>query len=267
MGPASGFLRGRGVLVTRPRGQAAALVGALEQAGARVVELPTQQIVGLEGPELATRARRLLPAADWLFFVSPNAVAQTLALVQRLGLNWPAGARAASVGRGTSAALEAAGIQVHLEPTSGAGSEPLMARPELQRLHRQRAVILRGEGGREWLAATLRERGAVVDQLEVYRRTTAGADPSEARAGWREGWLEYTIVTSVGGLTALLELAGADLPLLLDTRLVTVSGRIAEAAVAAGFREPRVAADPGEAALVAAIRADLATRPGGTGEP
>lgn len=267
MAPGAVSLHGRGVLVTRPRDQAAGLVRVLEQAGARVVALPTQEIVALAGPELAARARRLLPAADWLFFVSPNAVAQTLALVRRLGIDWPAGARIASVGRGTSAALESGGLPVHLEPAAGAGSEPLMARPEVQHLGGQRAVILRGEGGREWLAETLRERGAVVDQLEVYRRTTADADPAEARAGWRQGWLEYTIVTSVGGLTALLELAGADLPLLLGTRLVTVSGRIAEAAMAAGFREPRVAADPGEAALVAAIRADLATRPGGTGEP
>ena len=259
-------LHGCGVLVTRPRGQGAGLVEALERAGARVVELPTQEIVPLTGPELDERARAVLPAADWLFFVSPNAVRHALGLVRRLGLDRPGRARVASVGRGTSAALEAAGLAVDLEPLAGAGSEPLLARPELQRLAGQRAVILRGQGGREWLAETLRQRGAAVEQLEVYGRTAAAVDPASARAGWREGWLEYTIVTSVGGLSALLELAGANLALLLNTRLITVSERIADAAVEAGFRQPRLATDPGEAALVAAIGADLAERPGGTGE-
>ena len=98
-------LHGCGVLVTRPRGQQAGLVQALQSAGARVVELPTQEIVPRAGAELDRRARGVLPAADWLFFVSPNAVRHALGLVRRLGIAWPGHARVASVGRGTSAAL------------------------------------------------------------------------------------------------------------------------------------------------------------------
>lgn len=251
-------LAGCGVLVTRPEGQGDALAAALAAAGATTVDLPTLALVPVADDALEARIRDVLPAADWVFFVSPNAVRHGLALIRRAGVAWPHAARVASVGSGTTAALAAEGVEVDVEPASGAGSEPLLRQPPLARLDGSRAVILRGEGGRELLADILRQRGARVAQLEVYRRQPAGVDPGPARAGWREGWLQYTIVTSVSGLSQLLELAGADLPRLLDTRLVTVSERIALAAREAGFRQPAlVAADPEAATLVAAIEADF----------
>ena len=146
-------LAGCGVLVTRPEGQASPLVGALMAAGARTVELPTLTLVPVADADLERRARETVPAADWLFFVSPNAVRHGLALMRRAGTKWPARARIASVGTGTSAALRAEGLEVDLEPHAGAGSEPLLQRTELAHIDGERAVILRGAGGRELLAA------------------------------------------------------------------------------------------------------------------
>lgn len=55
-------------------------------------------------------------------------------------------------------------------PTFIHQSEGLLKLSELQKLHDQNWLIVRGEGGRELLADALRARGASVEYWEVYRR-------------------------------------------------------------------------------------------------
>ncbi|HKC30457.1 MAG TPA: uroporphyrinogen-III synthase, partial [Burkholderiales bacterium] len=143
-------LEGRGILITRPRGQAQGLAKLIEAAGGRAILFPAIEIQDVP--------LRKLAEFDLAIFVSPTAVKRALA-----AMKWPQRAKAAALGRGTQRELERHGIKGIIAPDSGADSEALLAVPELQRVAGRRIVILRGEGGRSLLGDTLAARGAHVE--------------------------------------------------------------------------------------------------------
>ena len=81
----------------------------------------------------------------------------------------PAQQRYWAVGERTAQVLEAAGLDVE-RPERDMSSEGLLALPGLKQVQGQRTLIVRGEGGRQLIAETLRARGASVDSLCCYRR-------------------------------------------------------------------------------------------------
>lgn len=121
-----------------------------------------------------------------VMFVSPSAVERFFAFKPG-GLAWPTGTLAAGTGPGTRRALLAAGVPataVLTPPDEGArfDSEALWAvlRDSIQWAG-SAALIVRGEGGRDWLADTLRHHGAQVHFVEAYRRTVPVLDaPAQA---------------------------------------------------------------------------------------
>lgn len=247
-------LAGVGVLVTRPRERAVGLCDHLQALGARVVALPTIAIEAVTTPALREQAVRLLGEADRVVFVSPAAVDAGLALFRAAGAVPSPGLRVAAVGAGTAGVLAAAGWTVDDVPAEGSGADALLE-AGLHRIAGERVLIVRGDGGRERLADGLRERGATVRYLPVYRRVAPEIDVAPALAGWRDGWLRYTIVTSATGLRHLLRvLDPVAQAALRRTRVATVSPRLADLLRASGFAyPPRLASDPSDQALAAAI--------------
>ncbi|RUO64764.1 uroporphyrinogen-III synthase [Idiomarina ramblicola] len=69
-------------------------------------------------------------------------------------------------------------------PTLIHQSEGLLDLSELQKLEQQNWLIIRGEGGRELLADSLRARGASVDYWEVYRRKQLTMNNPELVQQW-----------------------------------------------------------------------------------
>lgn len=104
-------LAGRGVLVTRPKDQAAALTGQLEALGAVVHALPTIEIRRIDG---AQRDARLTAAHDWIVLTSANAARMWVEALGGAGV--AAGTRIAAIGPSTAKVLEAAGLAVDLVP-------------------------------------------------------------------------------------------------------------------------------------------------------
>jgi len=241
-------LAGRRILVTRPQGQADGLIHCLETAGATVLHRPTLQIVGLAPPPLTN------PRADWIVFTSPNAVRHG---VGRLPPAVSGHARVAAVGPGTAAAARRQGLTVTAAPRVGGGADDLLREAAFDAGADARVLIIRGEAGRRQLSEALRERGAVVDEWVVYRRVvpTGGlAIPRE----WQARPLDCTIVTSTSGLSGLLGMAGSGaLEWVRKSRLVTVSERIAMAAVRAGWDAPAVASGADDEAITRAVCAAL----------
>jgi uroporphyrinogen-III synthase len=214
-------LAGVGVLVTRPAEQAGDLIAAIEAAGGRSIVFPVIEIAPRSPQAIeAELAGRQDP--DITVFISRNAVEH--------GLAWSGSGTIAAVGPATAAAIEAAARVVDIRPERGFDSESLLAEPALNEVRGKTVRIIRGNGGRELLATTLRERGAHVDYLEVYARRLPAYDEPQIEAVRRRleaGEIGAVVVMSVESLHNLLALLPESChAALAKTRLVTPASRV-----------------------------------------
>jgi uroporphyrinogen-III synthase len=214
-------LKGLGVLVTRPRAQAAELMAAIEDQGGVAISFPVIEIAPRAAADVAADVAAL-PHPDIALFVSRNAVYH--------GLAYANGALKGATGPTTAAAIEAAGASVEIMPRSGYDSESLLAEPALQDVAGKEVRIIRGGSGRELLASTLAERGAKVHYLSVYeRRLPENRRQSLAKieAAWRDGRINVITIMSVETLSNLIDLLPDwCLQHLEDVPLVTPSARV-----------------------------------------
>jgi uroporphyrinogen-III synthase len=143
----------------------------------------------------------------------------------------------------------------------------LLALPAMQQVAGRRVVIFRGNGGREHLAETLRQRGARVDYIEAYRREQPDVDIAPLLAQWRAGAIDIATVNSAQSLVnlaGLMESGGA--ALLRATPLLVVTRRMLPVARQLGFAEvPVVAEDATDAAVLRALMDWQRARSGGPG--
>lgn len=244
------------LVLTRPRAQADAWLQRLSGFGVESVSLPLIEIVA-GAPQAAAAAWQQLPGAALAMFVSPNAV--THFFKNRAG-DWPAATLAACVGPGSAQALRAAGVAPHLivQPPADAeslDSEHLWPLLALRDWRGKLALILRGDGGRDWLAERLREQGAQTLDFSVYQRRCPVLDAADqalladivAHADARYIWM-FSSAEAVGNLEAL---ASTDWS---RQRAIATHARIAERARRLGMADV-VLARPDAAAVAAAAAA------------
>ena len=170
------------LVLTRPRQQAGEWIERLGAEGVMARSLPLIDVAPTDGND-AARAWAALPDAALAVFVSPNAV-EHFFVHRPAGASWPAGALAACVGPGSARALREAGVPVDAIVQPPADSPSLDSEhlwPQLASLdwHGRQVLLLRGNGGREWLADRLRERGAMATPFSVYRRGPPRFDAQE----------------------------------------------------------------------------------------
>lgn len=249
-------MNGWRLLLTRPAEECVALAETLAAHGVVSHSLPLLAIEPLaETPE--QRATFLaLERYCAVIVVSKPAARLGLALLER---HWPqplAGQPWFAVGAATAGLLGERGLPVHC-PEHGDDSEALLLLPRLQQAlaaaREPRVLILRGEGGREFLAERLRGQGVTVDYLPLYRRLLPDYAAGELIARVRAQRLNALLVSSGQGLEHLVELAGADWPALARLPLFVPSARVAEQARRAGAEVVVDCRGASAAALLAAL--------------
>lgn len=253
--PVNGSLDNIGVLVTRPAHQAGPLMQRLKLAGARPIALPVIDIVAAPVTAALQHCMDQLDSYQLVIFISTNAVDHGLEVIEQAGksLHCPV----AAIGRSTATRLQLKGIEVALQPDSGFNSEALLSHDALQvdKLHGRHILIVRGEGGREVLADTLRQRGAQVDYAEVYRRQRPRPDTSEVLALWRNQQIQIVTVTSNEALKNLYHILNKSArELLLATPLVVPGERCGELARQTGFETILTAANATDQAMLDTIQ-------------
>jgi uroporphyrinogen III methyltransferase/synthase len=205
-------LAGRTVVVTRPREQAAFLVGALEALGAEVLLVPTIRIEPRPLDDEVAAALRELATYRLVVFTSANAVRVFAGYLARGtdGGGMPAGPVVAAVGPATAAALDQHGLACHLVPDEYV-AEGLLDSLEaaVTSVAGARVLIPCARDARDVLPETLRARGAVVDVLHIYDTVAARELAAPSARIEAADYVTFTSGSTARQLAALLEAAGA----------------------------------------------------------
>ena len=239
------------VLLTRPAEESATLAATLSEAGIYSSSLPLLDIEPL--PITAERQAVLRDLGRYCAVIVVSKPAARLAL-QQLDQAWPH-LRWFSVGAATAQVLADRGLDVHY-PQTGDDSEALLQLPALREAIARpdaRVLILRGEGGRELLAERLREQGASVDYLELYRRFLPAYDSGVLTQRIQLERLNGLVVSSGQGFLHLQALAGPDWPQVAQMPLFVPSPRVYEMARAAGAEKVVDCRGASAAALLVAL--------------
>ena len=253
------------VIVTRPAGQAAPWVQALQAQGFDAQSFPLIEIrPALQSAALHALHVRMAQQTAWdvCMWVSANAVSyfyqqnRPLAqwnvaqaatnLIVHDSLQHPAHMRHWATGPGTVAALQAQGVPLGCIDAPDAQAAQWDAQALWQQVAGQvhagsRVLIVRGvdvgtpSASRDWLAQQVRAAGAEVEYAEVYERHAphfSAAQAAWARAGAQDG--SVWVFSSSQALTHLPDVAalGANWS---QARCVATHERIAQAARAQGF--------------------------------
>ncbi|WP_332673834.1 uroporphyrinogen-III synthase [Aromatoleum sp.] len=247
-------LSGRHIVVTRPAAQAGSLCDAIAARGGVAVRFPVLGIAPIDDTTALDAIADRLDDVDLAFFVSPNAVhhALTAILARR---SWPARAVVATVGKGSERALAEFGFTAVVAPAAGFDSEAVLDLPEFrpEAVDGRRVVIFRGDGGRDLLGETLRERGARVEYVTCYRRFRPADDPAPLLDLARRGGLDAITLTSSEGVGSLVAMVGAGgMDALRSVPIFAPHPRIAAHARAAGFLRV-VETPPGDEGLMQAL--------------
>lgn len=245
-------LAGRGIVITRPAHQAQMLAAQVRAAGGRVILFPTIEITEPENLRPFHAVVDRLQDFDVAIFVSPNAVSRAFDLIAARR-TLPRNLVIAAMGDATVGALQSRGVPGIIAPVHSFDSEALLALPAFQQAKGKRVVIVRGQGGRELLGATLIARGAHVEYAECYRRIVPKASPAPLYEAWSRNELHAFVVTSSIGLKNLFEMIGAaGAERLAVTPVFVPHSRIAENAATRGLQKVVVTA-AGDAGVAAAL--------------
>ena len=248
-------MNGWRLLLTRPRDESAALASTLAESGVVSSLFPLLEIEPLSVDDTQRALIKRLDQYCAVIVVSKPAARLGLALLDQYGPQVPAQPWF-SVGAATGQILIERGLRV-FTPADGDDSEALLELPALREAvacPAAQVLILRGEGGRELLAERLRQQGANVDYLELYRRRLPDYPPAALARQIEAERLNGLVVSSGQGFEHLHRLAGDAWPRLARLPLFVPSPRVAELARAAGAQTVVDCRGANAAALLTALR-------------
>lgn len=178
--------KNRRVLITRPQAKSEQLQALLLSHQLYCLSYPLVQFSSKTFPQ----AQYFVSQADIIIGVSENAVIYANQQID----DWPVLAQYFAVGKATQQQFSQLGLSA--DSPEQATSEGLLALTNLASVQNKRVVILRGEGGREYLAQELTRRGAHVEYIETYCRELMPMNNSYQVLQWQQEQINTIVVTS-----------------------------------------------------------------------
>ncbi len=244
------------ILVTRPKHQAEELCGLVEQQGWNSIRFPTLEIVAIKNKTIKQQLETI-DQYNWLIFISANAV--NFAVMANDGkIDNLLGISIAVIGNATGKALKSTGLSATLAPETQFNSEGLLETKQMKQVKDKSCLIVRGKGGQETLANSLRERGATVEYMEVYSRNMPESNSLKIAEMLQHQLLDAITITSGDALKNLLRMLSKKYhEKLFSLPLIVISKRIKKMAETNGFKHIIVTEKPADRAIIKAIKMSL----------
>lgn len=176
------FLDGTTIVVTRPECRAAALKTRLQELGAKVLAVPTIRFSPVADSDPWDRVLEDRNSFSHVIFSSRTAVDTFTALCTQAGMtpdSWLRNCSVAAIGASTAAGLDEAGLGPVLVSSGSTGAEFARELIEKENPRPGDRILLPGsEIARGELAAALRQSGAQVEEVAIYR--TCMEEPARA---------------------------------------------------------------------------------------
>lgn len=225
------YLNGLNILVTRPIHQSENLSKLIRDKGGNPIVFPVIEIKPLQ----IDWSNYNFNEFDLAIFVSANAVKYSI----------PVNIESFAIGKATANCLKTAKF-----PAPPFNTEALLEMPEMQQsaISGKKIAVFRGEGGRELLAKTLKQRGANVTYINVYKRVQP---PVPA---WIHNIkIDVIIITSSEGLQNFMNMLN-EYDWIRNTPMILISERIKVVAEKLGVIAPVfVAPTASDDGLLAAV--------------
>lgn len=186
------MLEGQRILNTRPKGQGTSLTQQLRALGAECIEIPA---IHIQPTETWLDDIPPLQSIHHAIFTSTNAVHCFFNTIIKHNIPWPECIKTIAIGHKTASALTTQHIKVSAVPDI-ADSEHLLRLSTLQGIIKKEILLIKGEGGRALIAQALRQRGAALHTLNVYRRTLPGHSSTGLQALWQNDAVDIILFTS-----------------------------------------------------------------------
>jgi uroporphyrinogen-III synthase len=262
-------LRGRRIVLTRPLAQAGDFEERVTSLGGEPVTAAAIEIVGPEAWTIPDAALRRAGTYDWLAFTSANAVRMLVDRADAIGVprDELRSRRLAVVGQATASVVRSALRAPDFAPTVTT-AEVLGA--ELVDVDNARILLPRGNLADDILPATLRARGAFVDEIVVYR-TAPGPGIPDIVASVRESAVDALLFASASAVRFVADALAADTTTTGLRRqrwpLAACLGPVtASAARACGFQSVIVSDDTAQNDLVDVVARWFGAEPGRGGK-
>ncbi len=233
-------LHGLRLLITRPVHQAKALAAQTQYYGGVANQLPTLEIIGTNIKKVILGIKKL-KEYDFVIFISPNSVFSTAEIIHRIWPLWPKNTKTIATGPGTALALKEHNLPCDNCPERDFNGTGLLNLTTLQDIKQKKILIIKGEGGRLYLAKGLKARGAQADNLNVYKRRLPKIDKDNIPHHEAIDVIICTSSTGLKNLVGLLYPYWQDI--LFKKQLLVISPRLADNAKKLGFVKPPLISD------------------------
>ena len=210
-------LDGLTIIVTRPKGTAAALSEPLKSLGASVLEVP---VIRFDWPGQFDEMDKAIEAIstekyDWVIFTSVTGVRFFFERAGTLNIQVQnnTAVKIAAIGPATASALEDRGFEVNFVPEIYVAEEIISGLGDLKA---KRILLPRADIARKALPELLRDGGALVDEVATYRTLHVDHEVAfldqlrEEILSESIDWLTFTSSSTVRHFVELLQSANVD---------------------------------------------------------
>jgi hydroxymethylbilane synthase len=203
---------------------------ALEKLGFQVELVETLRSTLLSNKNIIKVFENINRYTD-IIFVSRNAVEFGMSIVEQSGQVIAQATQVIAMGAESAKQLMKYNI-VALYPDNGTGAEALLSTKQLADLSQRKVLIVRGMQGLDWPADEMRNRGAQVDQVNVYAQCLPlnASQQMQKLLGEEQQSPQAIFLHSGHSARNFIELVSADRERFSKTKLVVGSRRIAQMA-------------------------------------